>query len=412
MAEGMFDRLLSDPYALNMALNGLGLLGSKRQSQSQFYSGNISKGLLQQAQTKAQQARDAETKRVNNSIIGYNTARAEDLANPGLYQGTGAEASSLNIVATLGAKKRQGLPLTQAEEIQLQTAQGYLGRSRTAFGPGGQPIEQAGMNFDYLNQNQSQAMPPVDLSDIPSATIAPQQQGGDLLSMGYQQPPAPRPAITAQAPTPPQLPPQTPAPQVFPATPAQIKTDELTAAEYVDWTTKGEAVATKNISQLMSAREALKSGKVETGDWKAFLSSLMPDKVVSYVRPEFMDTKEQVQEVVQANLTATLGSQFAEREGDRVIARAYNENVGTELNVQRVDRLINQIVQTTDAKKKAMDYYGKNGTMVGYSADINSMADLQKKLEADFLAGIAEDNAGESEEDKELRMLKEEFGIQ
>lgn len=390
MAEGMFDRLLSDPYALNMALNGLGLLGSKRQSQSQLYTGNISKGLLQQAQTKAQQARDAETKRVNDSVIGYNTARAEDLTNPSIYPGTGAEASSLNIVATLGAKKRQGLPLTQAEEISLQTAQGYLARSRTTFGPGGQPIEQAGMNFDYLNQQpppaQPTGMPPVLGGQ---EAVAPPQTG--------QQP--------QTQPTP------APTPQVFPATPAQIKTDELTAQEYVDWTTKGEAVATKNISQLMTAREALKSGKVETGDWRAFLSSLAPDKLVSYVRPEFMDTKEQVQEVVQANLTATLGAQFAEREGDRVIARAYNENVDTKLNIQRVDRLIDQIVQTTDAKKKAMDYYSKNGTMVGYSADVNSMADLQAKLEADFLAGI-EDKEETDAVDDEIRMLKEEFGIQ
>jgi hypothetical protein len=386
---GIFDKLMADPYKQNMLFNGLGLLGSNTARQSQAYMGNVSSGLLQQAKGQAQAKRDAETKRVNDSIMGLNTAKAADLNNPQYWKGTGAEASSLNVLATLGAKKQQGIRLTEEEQVALNAAERFLAQSRTSYGPGGQPIvQQMDVNGIY---NAPGAPVPGQLPPVPGQV--PQVPG--QVPLASQQPASQQPAPQPDA-------------QVYPGTPAQIKTDELTATEYVDWTTNGEAVATKNINQLMTARNALTSGAVETGDWKAFLSSLAPDKLVSYARPQFQDTKEQVQEVVQANLTATLGAQFAEKEGDRVIARAYNQNVGTDLNVKRVNRLIDQIVQTTDAKKAAMEYYGKNGTMVGYSADVNSMADLQKKLEADFIKGMSTEM---TEQEKKLQALEEELGV-
>jgi hypothetical protein len=386
--QGIFDRLLADPYRINMALNGLGLLGSKTAQQSQNYMGNISAGLLDQAKTKAQTKRDAETSRVNNSIIKLNTAKGIDLNNPAFFPGTGAEASALNVLTTLGAKKQQGIILTGQEAVALTAAERYLSQARTSYGPGGNPITQQ-MNMEGIYN-----IPAAPVSDQPLPV------SGPVAPVPGQTPP--------ELPLAAQQPASQPDDQVYPATPAQIQTDKLTATEYVDWTTKGEAIATKNINQLMTARNSLTSGAVETGDWKAFLSSLAPDKLVSTLRPEFMDTKEQVQEVVQANLTATLGAQFAEREGDRVIARAYNENVDTDLNVKRVNRLIDQIVQTTDAKKAAMEYYGKKGTMVGYSADVNSMADLQKKLEAEFIKGMGEEM---TDQERRLQELEEELGV-
>jgi hypothetical protein len=397
---GLFDKLMSDPYNINLALNGLGLLGSKHKSSANQYMDRASQSLLGKAQAQAQAKRDAEQKRVNDSVIDYNTARAGAEARPpGFFPGTGAESSALQVVSTLGPRKQQNLPMTPEEETALAAAMSFLSQPQQGYGPDNQPFTRPGMNFDFL----SGGAPPPQVpgpQGVPGAAAPgqmPPQVPGSLPGQPPQSPPAPT-VVQPQGPP--------PLNGAMP-TPGQVKSDEAMATEYVDWSTKGQAESEKALGQLYGALGNLQSGNVKTGDYKALLSSLAPDKFVSFLRPDYMNTKEQVQEVVQKNLVATLGAQFAEREGDRVIARAYNENVDTDLNIDRIQRLVKQIVATTDAKAKAMDYYSKFGTMRGYDPQINSMADLQAKLEADFLAGV-----GESDDEKRLNELKKELGVE
>lgn len=144
------------------------------------------------------------------------------------------------------------------------------------------------------------------------------------------------------------------------------------------------------MTQLYGALGNLESGKVETGDLQALGTSLLPDKWASFLRPDFMQTKEAVEEVAQRNLRLILGAQFAEKEGERLISRAYNPNIETKKNAERVRRLTKQIGDAAQAKQKAMDYYGKKGTLKGFAPGITSFADLQTRMEKDFLAGVYE----------------------
>lgn len=253
----------------------------------------------------------------------------------------------------------------------MGAAQAYLSRQRTTFGPGGQPMIQAPMNMDWMNGQPGQPQPGQDPA-----------QG--------QPPQVPMPG---QVPAPGQVPGATTAtgtPQQYPQTAGEVAVDKAMADEYVNWTTGGYADVEKSMTQLYSALGALESGSVQTGDWKAMASSLLPDKWVSFLRPDFMDNREKVEEVAQRNLRLILGAQFAEREGEKLIARAYNPNLETEQNAERVRRLAKQISDAAAAKQKAMDYFGKEGTMRGYAPGINSFEDLQAQMESDFLAGVYE----------------------
>jgi hypothetical protein len=147
-------------------------------------------------------------------------------------------------------------------------------------------------------------------------------------------------------------------------TPAQQKVDEDFAPEYVEWAAGGGfATINKNLEQLDFTLKALESGDIDvTGGYSVEL----PNFLRSRYYPESMDVQEQVEEVVQRNLRLVLGAQFTEREGERLIARAYNKRMSEERNARRVRALLESIRVAADAKNKAALYYQEHGTLAGF----------------------------------------------
>ena len=162
-------------------------------------------------------------------------------------------------------------------------------------------------------------------------------------------------------------------------TPAQKKVDETFANEYVDWSKGGMADVEKNLSQLLDVNRALASGDNLTGGY----IGLTPDKLLGYMNPEALNNKEMVQEVVQRNLRLILGAQFTEKEGERLINRAYNDSLDEEVNRQRVGRLILQINSAAQAMDEMSKYYESNGTLKGYEGRRLTMADLNNTWQAE-----------------------------
>ena len=148
-------------------------------------------------------------------------------------------------------------------------------------------------------------------------------------------------------------------------TPAQEKVDETFAPEYTEWAAGGGyATVNKNMEQLDFTLKALESGDMDvTGGFSTWL----PDAVRSQWYPESMDVQEQVEEVVQRNLRLVLGAQFTEREGVRLIARAYNKRMSEERNARRVRALLESIRVAADAKNQAAKYYEQHRTLAGFT---------------------------------------------
>jgi hypothetical protein len=102
------------------------------------------------------------------------------------------------------------------------------------------------------------------------------------------------------------------------------------------------------------------------------------------VNPEQVDTQNMIEEVVQRNLRVVLGAQFTEREGERLIARAYNPQLGEAENAVRVQRLVNAMRNTLNSQMKAADYYEKNNSLAGWKGTHTlSVADLEKIIDGD-----------------------------
>lgn len=159
-------------------------------------------------------------------------------------------------------------------------------------------------------------------------------------------------------------------------TPGWKKIDEGFADTYLGWNSGGFADSRKQIEQLGEAVKILESGENVTGK-----IGLLPDQLRPFFNEQGTIARENVEEVVQRSLREILGAQFTEKEGERLIARAFNPLLPPKENAKRVRRLLNTVGSMADAKQDMVDYFDQNGTLRGYkgsrptASQISSLAD-------------------------------------
>jgi hypothetical protein len=149
--------------------------------------------------------------------------------------------------------------------------------------------------------------------------------------------------------------------------------DEQFAKDYVQFRTGGAQDSAKQLSQLKDVSNALGTkGANLTGP----VIGSTPDVIKKVTNPQSIAMRERVEEVVQRSLRAILGAQFTEKEGERLIARAYNPNLSEAENKIRVDRLYTQLQQAFSAKQDAAQYFEKNNTLDGWKGKLPSIGDF------------------------------------
>ena len=158
----------------------------------------------------------------------------------------------------------------------------------------------------------------------------------------------------------------------LPTSPAQIAIDKEFGKEFVTFTQGGFSDAQKGLVQLQGALDQIQSGKNLTGP----VIGSTPDFILKVSNPEAIAVRENIEEVVQRNLRIILGAQFTEKEGERLIARAFNPNLDEEVNAQRLGRLMVQMQFALDAKVDQVEYFEQNGTLAGWGGRISSIEDF------------------------------------
>ena len=149
--------------------------------------------------------------------------------------------------------------------------------------------------------------------------------------------------------------------------------DKKFAPEYIALTQGGGLTdAAKAVDQLDTVYRDLTSGE---GDYSGLLISMQPRWLLAQTNPEALDAREQVEEIVQRNLRLILGAQFTEREGTRLIERAYNPALDEEYNAIRVGRLFDQIRTAAKFKLEMVRHYEQNGTLDGFQ--ISAMPEME-----------------------------------
>jgi hypothetical protein len=164
-----------------------------------------------------------------------------------------------------------------------------------------------------------------------------------------------------------------------PTTPGGETFDKEVAKDLNKFILSGAADQAKNISQLRDARDRLAGGENLAGP----ILGAMPKGVrIAAGYGGSVDVQEAIEEVVQRNLREVLGGQFSEREGDRLISRAYNPQLSEQENLARLDRLIRQVELAYEQKRSAAEYFSSHGgTLAGWEGKLPTMADFSVALD-------------------------------
>jgi len=160
-------------------------------------------------------------------------------------------------------------------------------------------------------------------------------------------------------------------------TPLQLRMDERYTDLLVDWNIGGAGDAVKQLDQLGDVADILESGENISG----WVIGNMPDWMLSGLNPQAMDAKELVQEVVQRSLRDTLGSQFTEREGEMLLARAYNPRLEERYNAARLRRLTTMIESRAQQLNSLNEYMQRNGTSAGWDGSLMSANQILAELD-------------------------------
>jgi hypothetical protein len=160
--------------------------------------------------------------------------------------------------------------------------------------------------------------------------------------------------------------------------PLEKKMDEHYADALVNWNTGGQSDWQKNQTQINNIADVLESGgKNLTG----YLIGITPKWALEGINPEAVDAQEQVEEVVQRNLRIVLGAQFTQKEGERLIARAYNRRLKPEMNAARVRRLAQLLEGRAQQLQSLNEYVRQNRTAAGWNGTLTSVDQMLDDLD-------------------------------
>ncbi len=160
-------------------------------------------------------------------------------------------------------------------------------------------------------------------------------------------------------------------------TPGREAMDKEYAKEHVAWVSTGGADMSGQLAQIQTVLDKLERGEELTGP----AIGMAPDFYLYLTNPEAIDARQRVEEVVQRNLRVILGAQFTEKEGERLISRAYDPKLSAEQNAARLRRLITQMRSAVEQKNEMARYFEEYGTLAGYVGKRPSVDDFYKAIE-------------------------------
>jgi hypothetical protein len=154
------------------------------------------------------------------------------------------------------------------------------------------------------------------------------------------------------------------------------------------------SASARNIEQLSHAIALIEEpGSVSGGMLQRF-----PEFMRSFIDRKGLDIQQTIEQVVQQDLRTTLGAQFTQTEGEKLIARAYNKDMPEKENLIRLNRLLKQMRIATKNQQEAVEYFEKHGTIGGFKKKLY-------RLDSDFdLDGDSSTEGNTPVEDKRARL--------
>ena len=176
-------------------------------------------------------------------------------------------------------------------------------------------------------------------------------------------------------------------------TPIQKGIDQNFAKEAVEYSSGGKAQIEANIINLDDKIRILEKGELNVS---GPVVGNLPESVQSLVNSPALSFIGDIRDIVFQSLREKLGAQFTEREGDRLVAAAFDQRLPEAANIKRLKRLQGVIKNAAKSKEDMIAYANQNNTLKGYEADSLTFNNIYDSL-------VSEDFAGKT--DEELKSL-------
>ena len=172
-------------------------------------------------------------------------------------------------------------------------------------------------------------------------------------------------------------------------TPIEVGIDTAFAKDAAEYIYNNKAQVQANLNNLGEKINILEAGEKNVSGPEI---GLTPEILAPILIPDAVAFEDDVRDVVFQSLREKLGAQFTEREGDRLVAAAFNKSLPEEVNIARLRRLYGTIEDAALAKENAIAHYNEFGTIKGYqSAPLNFESIMNKLVAPNDFEGLTDE---------------------
>lgn len=145
------------------------------------------------------------------------------------------------------------------------------------------------------------------------------------------------------------------------ATP-QVEASKKIADAFADYEAAGgKATFDSGLEKLEGVLNALETGKVKTGGFTTFIPGFKSDTVQTMLNPKMVQLRTDAQSALNQALRQTLGAQFTENEGTRVLNQIWDDKQSPAENARRIRAEIKKLKadmknRESQFKKQGFDF--------------------------------------------------------
>lgn len=141
----------------------------------------------------------------------------------------------------------------------------------------------------------------------------------------------------------------------------------------------GRAAFDSSLGKLNETAVALESGSVKTGGVSTKIPGFKSDDAQSMLNPKMVEMKTQAQSALNAVLRQTLGAQFTEQEGLRVLNQVWDDRQSPAVNAKKIRLKISELKANM---KNAESEFKRFGYMKGSDPGVTGWKETLKKQSA------------------------------
>lgn len=172
----------------------------------------------------------------------------------------------------------------------------------------------------------------------------------------------------------------------LPLSPFQIEFDKKSAPVLSEFFTTQYPSIKENLKKINSAIKVLK-----TEDVSGPVTGAIPKALQVFINPAAVNIQDDISSITYQALRDTLGPQFTENEGKRLVEQAFNPLLDEKVNLKRLERQYDRIVELAEAKIEAYKWAEKNQTLRGYDGFMGAIGD-KEDLKKSFFDGVYDES--------------------